>query len=85
MLGGIDAYFTAKFHPRKKELRTKTVVQKNEKCVMDQVFKMPVQWPPTTDRLVIKVMDEDKVTDETVGSIHLSIRDIVRNFSNPGG
>ena len=46
-------------------------------------------WPVAQDRLVLKLMDEDKVvgisSDEVIGSIPLSLKDIVKNHSTEKG
>ena len=30
-------------------------------------------------------MDEDNVQDESVGSINFSVKDLIKNYSKPGG
>ena len=54
-LGTIDAYVTLDFGGRK--YRTNTVTMENQRCPFDFEFKIPLQWPLSTDRLVLKVFD----------------------------
>lgn len=83
MLGTIDAYVTGEYAGQ--TLRSKTVTQKSEKCDFMQVFKFSVEWPLTKDKLTLKILDEDNVQDESVGSIHFSVKDLIKNYSKPGG
>lgn len=52
---------------------------------------MPVQWPSSVDRLVLVVKDSDKdlafgsTGDDTLGSIRLSLKELAKRYSNPGG
>jgi hypothetical protein len=77
--GTIDAYVTMDFF--KKKLKTKVVTQKKDTNdgIFDQEFWLPVQWPMATDRLVLKVFDEDKISDEIVGSMYFSLKKIINN------
>ena len=45
-----------------------------------------MQWPLSNDRLVLSVWDHDTTSpDEIVGSIVLSLKDLVKNCSKAGG
>ena len=57
----------------------------NEKCVFECSFKMAVQWPLTNDRLILNIMDDDSLGSESIGSIYMSLKDIVNSYSNRGG
>lgn len=37
-----------------------------------------------TDRLVLKVFDEDKLNDESVGSMYFSVKNIVKDIGSEG-
>lgn len=82
--GTIDAYITMEFF--KKKLKTKVVTQKKDpqEGIFDQEFWLPVQWPMATDRLVLKLFDEDKISDEIVGSMYFSLKKII-NHPDPEG
>jgi Ca2+-dependent lipid-binding protein len=45
---------------------------------------LPIQWPLASDRLVLKVYDEDKVNDEIVGSMNFSLKKMITE-SGPEG
>ena len=81
--GGIDAFFQTKW--KKKWLKTRQVNQKNEICTFNQTFCLPVEWPLSVDKLKFNIMDWDQVQDETVGTIQMSLKEIVSKYSNPGG
>jgi len=82
MMGTIDAYVKTEF--LKKKMKTSTVTQKNNEGTFDQTFWLPVQWPMASDRIVLKVFDEDKVNDEIVCSMFLSLKQIVK-YPDPMG
>ena len=46
---------------------------------------MAVQWPLSNDRLILKIMDKDNLSSESIGSIYMSLKDIVNSYSNRGG
>lgn len=49
-------------------------------------FWIPLQWPLSSDRLVLKVYDEDTgKADEIVGSLFFSLLDLCRRGSLEGG
>jgi Ca2+-dependent lipid-binding protein len=75
MIGTIDAYVSAAF--QKQKYKTKTVNPSSGVCTFDQVFMIPLQWPATTDRLVLGVWDEERAAaDEAVGVVVLSLKEI---------
>lgn len=77
--GTIDAYVQTTF--MKKKLKTKPVTQtKTQETFIEQEFWLPIQWPMATDRLVLKVYDEDKLADEIVGSMYFSVKKIVETM-----
>lgn len=81
--GTIDAYIQTVFF--KKKLKTKAVTQtKSQETFIEQEFWLPIQWPMATDRLVLKVYDEDKVSDEIVGSMYFSLKKIVSEIGPEG-
>ena len=81
--GSIDAFIQTKF--QKKSYETQVVKAVNEKCVFECSFKMAVQWPLSNDRLILKIMDKDNLSSESIGSIYMSLKDIVNSYSNRGG
>jgi hypothetical protein len=69
----------------KKKLKTKVVTQtKSHETFIEQEFWLPIQWPLASDRLVLKVYDEDKVNDEIVGSMNFSLKKMITE-SGPEG
>lgn len=83
MFGTIDAYVETTF--MKHKYKTKAINPQKSKCVWNEQFKMPLQWPISNDRFVLGIWDKDDVNDEKVGSIVLSIKELVRNCSKEGG
>ena len=77
--GHIDAYVETTF--MKHKYKTKVLNPKNSKVTWNEQFKIPLQWPISNDRFVLSVLDEDKTSDEKVGSIVLSIKELVENCS----
>lgn len=56
-----------------------------EQTEFNQVFKIPIAWPVSSDKLRIKIKDKDDGrNDDVLGSIILSYKDIVKNCSGPG-
>lgn len=55
-----------------------------EQCEFNQLFKIPIAWPTSNDKLRIKIKDKDLGEDDTVGTILLSYKDIVKNYTSPG-
>ena len=45
----------------------------------NQEFWVPAQIPIINNQITMKLMDEDTVTDETVGSIIFDLKDIIAN------
>jgi len=52
--------------------------------VFDQEFWVPLTWPLSLDRMIIKVFDEDKIHDEIVGSLYFSLKELVKGGSGGG-
>lgn len=56
-----------------------------EQTEFNQVFKIPIAWPISNDKLKIKIKDKDDArNDDVLGSIILSYKDIVKNCSGAG-
>ena len=84
MGGSIDAYVETTF--MKHKYKTKIVEpNKLKQCIWNEQFKMPLQWPISNDRFVLGIWDDDKIDDEKVGSIVLSIKELAENCSKKGG
>jgi len=49
--GTIDAYVKATFQA--KTYKTRVVNPKNGVCQLNQTFQMPLQWPTSSDKLVL--------------------------------
>lgn len=80
--GTIDAYLTCTFFGKKS--RTKAVTAKKDVCAIEQEIWLPIQWPLSTNRLIFKVFDEDKIVDEIVGSLYFNLKDLIEKCeSNP--
>ena len=72
----IDAY--VKCDHKGQKLKTKVLVQpKDGEIHWQQEFLIPLQVPLMGSRFVFKVMDEDTVCDEVVGSICIDAKDYI--------
>ena len=76
MGGGIDAYMWTKY--QNKVMKTKPITSSSDVAAIAQEWWLPIQWPLSSDRFVIKTYDEDKVSDEIVGSMFFSLKDLVK-------
>ena len=81
----IDAYMLS--HYKNKPLKTRVEVMednedKNLKAHInwDQEFWIPAQIPIITGRLVVKLMDEDNVFDETVGALLFDVNSLIKKY-----
>lgn len=81
--GSIDFYVLAKFQG--KEVRTDSVKAQGDICPIMQEWWLPLQWPLSSDRLVMQLKDEDTVSDELFGSMFFSLKDLVTKGSVAGG
>ena len=72
----IDAYVRLDYKGQK--LKTKMLVQEKEGQIhWNQQFLIPLQVPLMGGRIVFKVMDEDTVCDEVVGSVNIDAKDFI--------
>ena len=81
---GIDLNAYIKLDVGGKPLKTKVIDRKKGDSSVDfnQTFTFGVPWPAPNDRLKLEVMDQDMMGDQAIGSIVLSIRDIVSTYSD---
>ena len=84
LAGTIDAYIQTVFF--KKKLATQAVTQSKNthETLIEQEFWLPVQWPLATDRLVLKLYDQDNVKDEIVGSMFFSLKQMITDSGDTG-
>ena len=61
------------------------VKSRNDICPIEQEFWLPIQWPLASDRLFLQLWDEDSIVDQLVGSMHFSLKNLIRDGSAPGG
>lgn len=76
LIGTIDFYIKLEFGG--KVYKTKPVVAVNKVCSVFFEFWIPLQWPLSTDRFVLKFFDSDseKVSDPILCSMHFSLREL---------
>ena len=70
-----DAYLIT--HYKNKKLRTNTVIYKNRPIDWNQEIWYPAQYPVIQNRIVVKLMDEDEIVDEIVGSLFFDVNEIL--------
>jgi len=73
--GSIDAYLICKTMNTK--LKTKVYTMKDEQVFWYQEFRVPCQLPIMSSRIIMKLYDEDKLSDELVGSFSFSLKDVI--------
>ena len=73
--GSIDAY--VKYELFKKKLKTPVFTMKNENVDWFHEFLIPQKTPIMGGKIVMSVWDEDKVSDEIVGSIHFNAKELI--------
>ena len=80
-----DAYMMTTY--KRKKIKTKTRVTKLKpgepsKCadvIWNEEIWIPAMFPFVSSRIVFKLMDEDKVADEVIGSLLFDLKDILTN------
>ena len=79
--GSLDAYLKTEYMRQK--LKTKVLVQKEGEAVdFNQAFWLPVQVPIMSPRLVLSIWDEDKISDELVGSLLFNFKELLGPKNN---
>ena len=74
--GSLDAYIICEYMGRK--LKTKVLTQKEGGSIdWNQEFLLPCQLPIMSSRIVMKLFDEDKISDEIVGSMLFNLKEII--------
>jgi hypothetical protein len=78
----IDAYVMTMY--KKKKLRTKILVMEEGGAPIDwnQEFWIPAQIPIISGKMIVRLMDSDDITDETVGSLSFDVKDIIEGKGN---
>jgi len=78
--GSIDAYVTCTYMGKK--LKTKVVTQgKEERVFWNQEFLLPCQLPIMASKLKMKLWDEDKLSDEIVGSFSFNLKSMIKDMN----
>ena len=72
-----DAYIRTYFKKQKLKTRVLVMEEGGDPIRWNQEILLPAQWPLLTKRIVLEVMDEDPLGDETVGSILLDKKKII--------
>ncbi len=74
--GSLDAYVLLKYMGKK--LKTKVLVQKEGESIdWNQAFLLPCQRPIMNPKITMSVYDEDKVSDEIVGSLKFNLKTLI--------
>lgn len=70
-----DAYLSTMY--KNKKLKTRVVVFKDKPVEWNQEIWYPAQYPVIQNRIVLKLMDEDEMIDEIVGSLLFDVSEII--------
>lgn len=73
--GTIDAFMRITFFG--KTVETKPVTAENDSAALEQEIWLPIQWPLSTDKLVIQCFDKDIASADIVGSMNFSLKDVL--------
>lgn len=78
--GSTDAYVKLEWKSQKIKTKVSEIPEGGE-CYWNEEILLPVQTPVMGGRIVLKVMDEDTISDETIGSIILNAKDIIEDIN----
>ncbi len=68
-----------------KRWKSNVVTMKDDVCIHNYEFYVPLSWPLSTDRLVIQLFDDDTgKSNEIVGSLFFSLKKLVSKGANGG-
>jgi len=85
LLGTIDAYVSCTYLGKVLKTEAKTASKEGNVCIIDQEMWIPIQWPVSVDRLILKLMDEDILNDDIAGSMYFSLKKLMEKGSVDGG
>lgn len=71
-----DAYVRLDYKSTKLKTKVRKIEEYGE-CHWHQEMLVPAQIPILGGRLIFKIYDEDTVSDELIGCIHIDIKDII--------
>lgn len=77
--GKMDAYLKADLGEKK--LRTSAITSVKDEAIWNETMLIPVRIPFVSSRLVLKLFDEDDVSDEICGSLHLDYKTLLEKES----
>ena len=72
-----DAYILTTYKNRKLKTKVSVIEENGPPCDWNQEIWLPAQIPIIQGRIVMKVMDEDDIQDEVVGSLLFDLKDII--------
>lgn len=70
-----DAYLCTTY--KQKKLCTNVVKYTHNPIEWNQEIWYPAQYPVIQDRIIVKLMDEDELVDEIIGSLHFDVTEII--------
>jgi len=73
--GSMDAYLKCKVGNR--TLQTKPITTKNDACIWNESFLIPVQMPIMSGILKVQVLDKDATGDEIAGCLIFNFKDLI--------
>ena len=72
-----DAYMMTMYKNKKLKTKVKIIEENGNPIDWNQEIWVPAQIPVLSDEIVFKLMDQDEIIDETVGSIKFKYKDIL--------
>jgi hypothetical protein len=73
----MDAYISTKIG--NKNLKTSVKETKDDACVWNETFLIPVRMPIMSGKLILDVMDEDLKDDEQAGTLVFNFKDLLEH------
>ena len=80
-----NAYITTEWDEKPLKTEVYNKKKKEETCTFNEMFKFGILWPMTNSMMVIKAVDQDMIGDDTIGSIELDLKQVVKRYSTPEG
>ena len=68
-----------------KTLKTKYVTSKSHTSAVEQEFWLPIQWPLASDRMILQAFDEDRLSNEQIGSMFFSLKKLLEQGKTENG
>ena len=73
-----NAYISTEWEHKHQKTKVFDKKKGDGTCVFNEMFKFGILWPMTNSSMIIKAVDYDMLGDDTIGSIDLCLKDVVK-------